>query len=124
VFSSKAVSQQIFYVLEKKMEPKLYVGNLPYTATEDELRELFSRAGTVKSVVLINDRDTGRSKGFGFVEYDTNEEAQKAISMFNGTQMEERTLTVNQARPREERPMGGGYRQGGGRNTGGRRRGW
>ncbi|MFZ5808704.1 MAG: RNA recognition motif domain-containing protein [Chloroflexota bacterium] len=106
------------------MEPKLYVGNLPYTATEDELRELFSRAGTVKSVVLINDRDTGRSKGFGFVEYDTNEEAQKAISMFNGTQMEERTLTVNQARPREERPMGGGYRQGGGRNTGGRRRGW
>lgn len=105
------------------MEPKLYVGNLPYSATEDDLRELFSRAGTVKSVVLINDRDTGRSKGFGFVEYDSQEEAQKAIGMFNGTQLQERTLTVNQARPREERPMGGGYRQGG-RNSGNRRRGW
>ncbi len=107
------------------MEPKLYVGNLPYTVTEDDLRELFAQAGTVKSIALINDRDTGRSKGFGFVEYETNEDAQKAITMFNGTQLQERTLTVNQARPREERPMGGGgYRQSsrGGRSGGGRSR--
>lgn len=106
------------------MEPKLYVGNLPYTVTEDDLRDLFAQAGTVKSIALINDRDTGRSKGFGFVEYETNEDAQKAITMFNGTQLQERTLTVNQARPREERPMGGGYRQSsrGGRSSGGRSR--
>ena len=90
------------------MEPKLYVGNLPYTVTEDELREYFAQAGTVKSVSLIRDRDTGRSKGFAFVEYETNEEAQKAISLFNGTQLKERTLTVNQARPREERAPGAG----------------
>ncbi len=107
------------------MEPKLYVGNLPYTVTEDDLRGLFAQAGTVKSIALINDRDTGRSKGFGFVEFETNEDAQKAISMFNGTQLQDRTLTVNQARPREERPMGG-YRQGnrGGRSGGRSRSSW
>ncbi len=102
------------------MEPKLYVGNLPYTVTEDELRDYFAQAGTIKSVALIRDRDTGRSKGFAFVEFETNEEAQKAISLFNGTQLQERTLTVNQARPREERPAGsGGFRRdagGGNRN--------
>ena len=104
------------------MESKLYVGNLPYNVTENDLQELFAQAGTVKSVALINDRDTGRSKGFGFVEYETNEDAQKAITMFNGTQLQERTLVVNQARPREERPMGGGFRQGGrGGRTGGNR---
>jgi RNA recognition motif-containing protein len=100
----------IFY--GEDMEPKLYVGNLPYTVTEDELRDYFAQAGTIKSVALIRDRDTGRSKGFAFVEYETNEEAQKAISLFNGTQLQERTLTVNQARPREERaPGSGGFRR-------------
>ncbi len=110
------------------MEPKLYVGNLSYSVTEEELREYFAQAGTIKSVALIRDRDTGRSKGFAFVEYETDEEAQKAISMFNGTELHERTLTVNQARPREERSFGGGgFRRdagGSGRNqrSGGRRR--
>lgn len=116
------------YILNgEKMEPKLYVGNLSYSVTEEELREYFAQAGTVKSVALIRDRDTGRSKGFAFVEYETEEEAQKAIGMFNGTELHERTLTVNQARPREERPFGVGYRRdvgGGARNqrSGGRRR--
>jgi len=116
------------YILNgEKMEPKLYVGNLSYSVTEEELREYFAQAGTIKSVALIRDRDTGRSKGFAFVEYETDEEAQKAIGMFNGTELHERTLTVNQARPREERPFGGGYRRdagGGARNqrSGGRRR--
>lgn len=117
------------YILNgEKMEPKLYVGNLSYSVTEEELREYFAQAGTIKSVALIRDRDTGRSKGFAFVEYETDEEAQKAINMFNGTELRERTLTVNQARPREERPFNsGGYRRdasAGGRNqrSGGRRR--
>jgi RNA recognition motif-containing protein len=108
------------------MEPKLYVGNLSYSVTEEELREYFAQAGAIKSVALIRDRDTGRSKGFAFVEYETDEEAQKAIGMFNGTEYHERTLTVNQARPREERPFGGGFRSGGGsgrnQRSGGRRR--
>jgi RNA recognition motif-containing protein len=91
------------------MESKLYVGNLAYTATEDELRALFAQAGTVKSVMVIKDRETGRSKGFGFVEMETEEEAQKAISLLNGTQFKERSLTVNVARPREESGRGGGF---------------
>jgi len=89
------------------MEAKLYVGNLSYTTTEDDLRSLFAQAGTVKSVTLIKDRDTGRSRGFAFVEMETQAEAQKAISQFHGTQLHERALTVNLARPREERPRGG-----------------
>lgn len=98
------------------MESKLYVGNLPFSATEDELRTLFAQAGTVKSVALIMDRETGRSKGFGFVEMETEAEAQKAISMFNNYQLNRRPLTVNIARPREERPpRTGGYGSGGGR---------
>ncbi|MFZ5808705.1 MAG: RNA recognition motif domain-containing protein [Chloroflexota bacterium] len=112
------------------MEPKLYVGNLPYSVTEDELRDYFAQAGSVKSVALIRDRDTGRSKGFAFVEYETVEEAQKAIDFFNGKQMNERTLTVNEARPREERaPGSGGFRRDSGQGnrqqrggSGGRRR--
>lgn len=113
------------------MEVKLYVGNLSYATTEDDLRSLFAQAGTVKSVALIKDRDTGRSKGFAFVEMDTQAEAQKAISLFHGTQLQERALTVNLARPREERPRGGGFgdrrgdRPGGhsrGKGGGGRRR--
>ena len=99
------------------MEMKLYVGNLSYSTTEDELRDLFSQAGAVSSVALIKDRDTGRSKGFAFVEMGSQVEAEKAISMFNGMQFNERPLTVNIARPREERGGGGGF--GGGRRPGG-----
>ncbi|HKZ54731.1 MAG TPA: RNA-binding protein [Anaerolineales bacterium] len=109
------------------METKLYVGNLSYTTTEDDLRTLFAQAGSIKSVALIKDRDTGRSKGFAFVEFETQAEAQKAISMLNGTQFQERALTVNMARPREERGRGGfDNRKGGGRSRdrGGGRRDW
>ena len=111
------------------MEAKLYVGNLSYNTSEDDLRDLFAQAGTVKSATLIRDRDTGRSKGFAFVEMETQEEAEKAISQFHGTQFQDRALTVNMARPREERGGGGGGfgggRGGGGgdRSGGGRRRG-
>jgi cold-inducible RNA-binding protein len=95
------------------MESKLYVGNLSYNVTEDQLRELFSQAGQIKDVALITDRQTGRSKGFGFVEFATPAEAQKAIEMFNNHEFDGRPLTVNVARPREER--GGGGDRGGGR---------
>ncbi len=90
------------------MDVKLYVGNLPYSATEDELRTLFAQAGSVASVALIKDRDTGKSKGFAFVEMGTQAEAQKAITMFNAFKMGERALVVNLARPREEHSGGGG----------------
>jgi len=85
------------------MESKLYVGNLSYSTTEDSLRTLFFQAGTVTSVALIKDRDSGQSKGFAFVEMSTQVEAEKAISMFNGFQMGDRELRVSLARPREER---------------------
>lgn len=85
------------------MDVKLYVGNLAYATTEDELRTLFAQAGTVASVAVIKDRDTGQSKGFAFVEMSTQAEAQKAISQFNATNLQDRALTVNLARPREER---------------------
>ena len=88
------------------MENKLYVGNLPYAATEDDINNLFNQAGTVTSVALVTDRASGRAKGFGFVEMATAEEAQKAISMFNGQEFMGRALTVNVARPREDRPRG------------------
>src|SRR5215510_16018525 len=87
----------------------MYVGNLSYDATEQALRELFMQAGGVTSVVLIKDRDSGQSKGFGFVEMSSQAEMQKAITMFNGYTLNDRQLTVNVARPREER---GGPRQG------------
>jgi RNA recognition motif-containing protein len=90
------------------MEHKLYVGNLAYETTEDELRTLFVQAGNVNSVALIKDRDTGRSKGFAFVEMSNQSEAQKAIQMFNGYSLANRPLKVNAARPREERGFGGG----------------
>ncbi len=95
------------------MTKKLYVGNISYQTTEEQIRELFSQAGEVSSVSLINDRETGRSKGFGFVEMSTEEGGQEAIKRFNGYSLNDRTLTVNEARPREERSGGGGY--GGGR---------
>lgn len=90
------------------MTRKLYVGNLPYSVNEDNLRELFVQAGEIASVNIITDRDTGRSKGFGFVEMATEEAAQEAIKRFNGYTIDNRALTVNEARPREERPGGGG----------------
>lgn len=103
------------------MESKLYVGNLPYSMSEGDLQTMFGQAGVVKSVQIIKDRDTGRSKGFGFVEMSSQEEAQKAISMFNGREVDGRALTVNIARPKEERgPGGGGERRsyGGGGGSG------
>ncbi len=86
------------------MEAKLYVGNLSYDTTEDQIRNLFSQAGTVNEVALIKDRDTGSSKGFAFVTMSSEEEAKKAIEQFNGKTLGNRELTVNAARPREERP--------------------
>lgn len=91
------------------MEKKLYVGNLSYDTTEQDLSALFTQAGVVESVDLIKDRDTGRSKGFAFVEMGTQSDAEKAISMFNGRSVDSRELKVNLARPREERPRSGGY---------------
>lgn len=99
------------------MGKKLYVGNLPFSATEEDLRSLFAQAGAVGEVTVITDRDTGRSKGFGFVEMATDQEAQDAIKRFNGYSMNNRSLTVNEARPREERPSG---RYGGGGGQRGR----
>ncbi|MCB9514791.1 MAG: RNA-binding protein [Candidatus Krumholzibacteriia bacterium] len=96
------------------MSKKLYVGNLPFTATEDEVRALFEKHGTVHSVALIMDRDTGRPRGFGFVEMDNHE---AAISALDGTEMGGRALRVNEAEERRER-SGGGFR-GGGRGGGG-----
>jgi RNA recognition motif-containing protein len=103
------------------MEAKLYVGNLPYSARDDSLQELFSQAGNVVSANVITDRESGRSKGFGFVEMSSSEEAEKAIQMFNGYSFEGRDLRVNIARPREERPRGGRDRRGGGGGGGNRR---
>lgn len=96
------------------MGKKLYVGNLPYSATEEQIRTLFAQAGDVDTVQLITDRETGRAKGFGFVEMNTEDGAREAIKRFNGFEMGSRPLTVNEARPREERPRGGGF--GGGRD--------
>ena len=102
------------------MSKRIYVGNLSYQTTENDLTNLFEQVGQVDSVNLIMDRDTGRSKGFAFVEM-TGEDADKAIAQFNGTEINGRALTVNEARPREERSFGGGNRGGGGgRNSGGR----
>ncbi len=93
------------------METKLYVGNLSYNTTEEKLRALLAQAGTVASVDMIKDRDTGRPKGFAFVTMGSQAEAEKAISMFDGKSLDDRTIKVNIARPREERPRGGGYRR-------------
>jgi len=96
------------------METKIYVGNLSYDTKEEDLRTLFAQAGTVASVALIKDRDTGQSKGFAFVEMSNQSEAEKAIQMFNDYSLANRPLKVNLARPREERGFGGGGGGGGG----------
>lgn len=98
------------------MATKLYIGGLSYSTTEPTLKESFAQAGTVVSATIIMDKMTGRSRGFGFVEMGSEEEAQQAISMFNGTELDGRTITVNEARPQEDRPRGGGgFSRGGGR---------
>jgi RNA recognition motif-containing protein len=101
------------------MGKKLYVGNLPFSATEQALGDIFAQAGTVESAKIITDRDTGRSKGFGFVEMSSDEEAQQAISKFNGAEYEGRPMTVNEAKPMAPREGGGG-RGGFGGGGGGR----
>jgi len=116
------------------MGTKLYVGNLSFNTTENELQELFSQAGAVQEVTLMQDRFTGKSRGFAFVTMGSEQDAQNAISKLNGQTVEGRALTVNEARPREQRPPGGGgrgYGGGGGgyggggygRREGGQRRG-
>jgi RNA recognition motif-containing protein len=106
------------------MGAKIYVGGLPYATTDEELSNLFSTHGTVQSARVITDKFTGKSRGFGFVEMGSDEEAQKAIQALHGTQMEGRTLTVNEARPQESRGGGGGRGGfGGGGGFGGRPRG-
>jgi len=101
------------------MAKKLYVGNLAFQTTSQDLQELFAQAGTVESASIIEDRDTGRSKGFAFVEMSTDEEAKSAIEQFNGKEIAGRMLKVNEARPRENRSGGGGGRNFGGGNRGG-----
>ena len=105
------------------MGTKLYVGNLPFNTTENELQELFAQAGAVQEVTLMQDRFTGKSRGFAFVTMGSDEDAQNAISKLNGQSIEGRPLTVNEARPREQRPPGGGGRGYGGGGYGGRREG-
>ncbi len=105
------------------MAMKLYVGNLSFQTSSEELQQLFSQAGTVESASVVEDRDTGRSRGFGFVEMASKEDGEKAIEQFNGTDLNGRNLTVNEARPREDRGNrgggGGGGRGGYGGNRGG-----
>jgi cold-inducible RNA-binding protein len=110
------------------MGTKLYVGNLSFNTTENELQELFAQAGAVQEVTLMQDKFTGKSRGFAFITMGSDEDAQNAISKFNGQTIEGRPLTVNEARPREPRPPGGGGRGyggggGGGGGYGGRREG-
>jgi RNA recognition motif-containing protein len=101
------------------MSAKLYVGGLPYAVTEQQLQDLFAAHGTVVSAKVITDKYTGQSRGFGFVEMSSPEEAKKAITALNGTQLDGRSLTVNEAKPQENRAYGGS-RFGGGGGGGGR----
>lgn len=98
------------------MAKKLYVGGVSYSTTDDGLKEAFSQAGMVESASIITDKMSGRSKGFGFVEMSTDEEAQKAIEMFDGKEIDGRRVRVSEARPQEDRPRRGGF---GGGNRGG-----
>src|SRR5262249_34289186 len=98
-----------------RMSMKLYVGNLSFQTSDEELQQLFSQVGTVQSASIVEDRDTGRSRGFGFVEMASKEEGEAAIAQFNGKEVNGRNLTVNEARPRENRGGGrGGFGGGGG----------
>jgi cold-inducible RNA-binding protein len=101
------------------MSMKLYVGNLSFQTSSDDLQQLFAQAGTVESASVVEDRDTGRSRGFGFVEMSTKEEGEAAIAQFNGTEVNGRALNVNEAKPRENRNGGGGGGRGFGGNRGG-----
>src|SRR3989449_7799400 len=110
------------------MSMKLYVGNLSFQTSSEDLQQLFAQAGTVESATVVEDRDTGRSRGFGFVEMASKEDGEKAIQQFNGTDLNGRNLTVNEARPREDRGnrggggrggFGGGGKRGGGGGPGG-----
>jgi cold-inducible RNA-binding protein len=100
---------------------KLYVGNLTYEVTDAGLQQLFAEYGSVRSAQVVMDRDTGRSKGFGFVELSNDQEAEQAIAALNGKDFNGRTLTVNEARPKEDRGGGGGGKKFGGGGGGGRR---
>ena len=97
------------------MSVRLYVGNLPFSVTEQDLEQLFSQSGQVDSANVVTDRDTGRSRGFGFVEMESQEAADAAIQALNGYELSGRALTVNEARPKESRPARGGFGGGGGR---------
>ena len=96
------------------MNKKLYVGGLSYSVTDSQLRDMFTSHGTVESAKVVTDRDSDRSRGFGFVEMGTQEEAEKAIAALNGTQQDGRSLTVNISKPREDRPARSGGGGGGG----------
>ena len=102
------------------MSIKLYVGNLSFQTSTEELEQLFSQAGSVESATIIEDRDTGRSRGFGFVEMASKAEGEAAIAQLNGAELNGRALTVNEAKPRENRGGGGGFGGGGGNRGGGR----
>src|SRR4029077_1639256 len=102
------------------MTMKLYVGNLAFQTSSQDLQELFGQAGTVESASVVEDRDTGRSRGFGFVEMSSKEEGAAAIAQFNGKEVNGRSLTVNEAKPRENRGGGGGGGRGGYGGGGGR----
>ncbi len=101
------------------MSMKLYVGNLAFQTNSQQLQELFAQAGTVESASVVEDRDTGRSRGFGFVEMSSKEEGEAAIAQFNGKEVNGRNLNVNEAKPRENRGFGGGNRGGNSGNRGG-----
>jgi RNA recognition motif-containing protein len=105
------------------MSRKLFVGNLPYETMEQDLESLFGQAGQVETVTVMRDRVTGRARGFAFVEMANDDDAQKAITQFNGHQLGGRALTVNEARPQAARPGGGGFGGGGGAGRGGNRAG-
>jgi len=110
--------------LYKEMAKKLFIGGLSFNTTEDSLKDAFSKAGTVESATIITDKFSGRSKGFGFVEMSTEEEAQKAIEMWNGKDFDGRNITVNEARPMEARPPRRDFDRGNRGNFGNRRNSW